>query len=176
MCVSRVAVVAVCVPMAMAVPMIMTVRMSMSMSMIVPVPMSMIIFRRFFGEFSEASEGSVELCGTAQEGNAGEHRDIQEFTSVVADRQAQQKVSATFRGGNGAPDEDCCQHQQQHAKVSTATEDREGFRPVHREAPEGDPRQQWQPGHSHVDQAEQHLEEGLQQLQNTGDQLQKGVH
>lgn len=174
MCVSRVAVVAVCVPMAMAVPMIMTVR--MSMPMIVPVPMSMIIFRRFFGEFSEASEGSVELCGTAQEGNAGEHRDIQEFTSVVADRKPQQEVSATFRGGNGAPDEDCCQHQQQHAKISTATEDREGFRPVHRESPECDPRQQRQPWHSHVDQAEQHLEEGLQQLQNTGNQLQKGVH
>lgn len=171
-CVCRVAVVAVCVPVPMTVPMIVGV--CMSMPMIVPV--SMIIVCGLFREFSKASKGSVELCGTAQQSNAGEHRDIQELTGVVADRKPQQEVSATFRGGDRAPDKDSCQHQQQHAEVPTATKNREGFRPVYRKAPERDPRQQRQPRDSHVDQAEHHLEEGLQQLQNAGDQLQKGVH
>lgn len=128
-----------------AVPVIMTVPVIMIMTVI--------ISGRLLRELCEAAEGAIQLSGPAQEGDTGEHGDVEKLACVIADGQPEQEVQATFGGGDGTPNQNGGKHEQQDAKVTTAAKDRKGFCPVDGQSPETDPRQQRQPGNGHIDQA-----------------------
>jgi hypothetical protein len=61
--------------------------------------MSMVVVcGRLLRELCEAAEGAIQLSGTAQEGDTGEHGDIEKLAGVIADGQPEQEVQATFGG------------------------------------------------------------------------------
>ena len=130
-----------------------TVPVIMPVPVIMIMTMPVIISGRLFRELGKAAEGAIQLSGPAQEGDTGEHGDIEKLAGVVADGQPEQEVEATFGGGNGTPNQNGGKHEQQDAKVTTAAKDRKSFCPVDGQSPETDPRQQRQPGNGHIDQA-----------------------
>ena len=67
---------------------------------VIVVPVVMLVVMSVFGEAGKPAEGTIELSGTAQECDAGEHGDVDELTCEVADGEPEQEVATAFGRGD----------------------------------------------------------------------------
>ena len=73
---------------------------AMTMSIVAVAAMTVVIIGRLFWNLTETSKGTGQLSRPAQQCNTSQHRHVNEFTNVIADRQSKHHMFSIDRWGH----------------------------------------------------------------------------